>query len=175
MPSRIAAFVSRVLVYIISMVAGFHYVTDLLRQPVERFASIGISAFAILAGLAAVCYSMIPTLHPDKDRGQPQYAGEKFLHSSILILQTLFLKYAEGGVFNFIKSASWLQSLEFLVNPIFYSLYFATGIYAFYFFVFGFDELNSFLWDCTLQRMGKKEAENRQEKLCKKKGVPHKE
>jgi hypothetical protein len=60
----------------------------------------------------------------------PLYAAEKFLHSSILLLQTLFLKYAEASVLEFLAAIPWLQRT---VELVFYLLFLATGLYGLYF------------------------------------------
>lgn len=89
MPPHLAAIISKYVAFIISGCAAIFYVVSLFKMPIGDFASVGLSAFAIVAGLAGVCYTQAPLFASQKERAIPLYAAEKFLHSSVLLLQAL--------------------------------------------------------------------------------------
>jgi hypothetical protein len=130
MPPDLAALISKHVALFISGCAALFYVVSLLRSPLGDFAPVGLSAFAIIAGLAGVCYTLVQVIDSQKEKVTPLYAAEKFLHSSILLLQTLFLKYAEASVLEFLAAIPWLQRT---VELVFYLLFLATGLYGLYF------------------------------------------
>jgi hypothetical protein len=150
MPPSFAAFLSKFIALIVCGAAAFNYIFKLYKQPADQFAAFGLGAFATIAGLAAVCYTQAPTLEDKKDQTVVLYAAEKFLHSSILLLQTLVLKFAEQGALNSLGAFWWLYASA---ETLFYILFLASAVYAFFFIFHGFDSLNCFLWDRYLQRL----------------------
>jgi hypothetical protein len=145
MPPKWASAISKTLGYFILMFSGIMYITQLLKEPLERVSSIAISSFGIIAALSGICYALIPCLEKESDKVAPLYAGEKFLHSALLIMQTLFLKYAIDKLLaiELIKSLDWANKI---INGLASFLLTGIGGYAVYFAVFGFDELNKFFW-----------------------------
>lgn len=74
------------------------------------------------------------------------YSGEKLLHSSVLILQTVVLKYALDTFLasKFMKSHDMMASIISIGTQ---ALLTIIGSYAAYFSLYGFEALHDFLWD----------------------------
>ena len=87
---------------LIGIVAIF-YVVNALNRPAAEIYGVGIAAFGVTAGLAAVCFSV-----PESINGSPnfRYAAEKFLHSSVLLIQTVMLVYLK----DWSASSEWLNN-----------------------------------------------------------------
>jgi hypothetical protein len=92
-PPTLLPLLSKTLGNLIILLAGLFYVGELVKKPFEQTTGTILTAFGIIAGFSALCYTAIPSYRRDQ-RGTPLYAGEKFLHSSLLIIQTLFLRFA---------------------------------------------------------------------------------
>lgn len=68
------------------------YLSRATTQPGPEVYSFALTAFGITAALSSICFRMASVLPEDS---LPRYAGEKFLHSAILLIQTLFLTYVK--------------------------------------------------------------------------------
>jgi hypothetical protein len=115
MPPDLAALISKHVALFISGCAALFYVVSLLRSPLGDFRSGWTQRICHYRGLAGVCYTLVQVIDSQKEKVTPLYAAEKFLHSSILLLQTLFLKYAEASVLEFLAATPWLQRTVELV------------------------------------------------------------
>jgi hypothetical protein len=116
-----------------------------IRHPLNEVFTIGLSAFALIAALSGLCYALAPCLPTEEEKHSPLYAGEKFLHSCLLLLQTVFLKYASDSVLSF----KWIQDNRLLNSTVFFLsavLLVGIGSFATYFCLFGFEAINGFLW-----------------------------
>ena len=84
-------------------------------------------------------------LDEDNGKKEPLYAGEKFLHSCLLIIQSIFFKYASEHIiaFNYLNNISWLLNITKLIT---YLLLLTVVSYAVYFSLYGFEAINNFLW-----------------------------
>jgi len=145
MPPKIAAFLSTVVGFIILGVAALLYAQKLCYLPAKEFAPIGLSACASIAGLAGLCFGFARSCTTPEDCNVPLYAGEKFLHAVLLIIQTLFLKFAEDGLLaeNWVSSSKWISGTVRTSTAI---MMLGVFIYAVYFAIYGFEALNDFLW-----------------------------
>jgi len=136
------------------------YILRLVRQAGPETYTIGMTAFGVTGALSAICLT-IPcasgTFPPTR------YAGEKFLHSSLLLIQTLMIVYVKSAL---MQSAWWnahisLGSVASVTLSIIGTLVSAAAAYAWY---FGFDTLNDELWsnwDRRLREMETKKPNHR--------------
>jgi hypothetical protein len=86
-----SGWVATPLLYICTLV----YLQNAIFQPAASTFPIGLSAFGVTAALSGICFSMARAC---ENPGTAKYAGEKFLHSAILLIQGLFLIYLRDAV-----------------------------------------------------------------------------
>jgi len=125
------------------------YIQNALFQPAANTFPIGLSAFGVTAVLSGICFSMARTC---ENPATAKYAGEKFLHSAILLIQSLLVLYIRDTV----GEIEWLKPWPNLVLTVrtfavgLLSLVTAVAAWAWY---HGFSELNEFLWKNWEQRI----------------------
>ena len=90
--------ISAAIGYIIFGGSVLSYVSALMRQPFEKVSTVGLSAFALVAAVSGLCFAMAQVLEKENDKSTALYSGEKLLHSAVLILETIVLKYASDAV-----------------------------------------------------------------------------
>jgi hypothetical protein len=144
----IVVFLSQTLGFLIFAIAGIVYVNQLLRGSSQKLLTVGVTAFAITAGLSGLCYRMASNLSDDKGKSIPLYAGEKFFHSCLLLIQTICLKYIQDNMSSF-KIVTWLDNIINFSLSIIISF---VGMFATYFFLYGFEALNDFFWKRFMER-----------------------
>jgi len=142
---RVASFLSNTIGYIIIVSTALMYMNQFIRQPLNEVFTIGLSAFALIAALSGLCYAFAPCLPTEEEKHAPLYAGEKFLHSCLLLLQVVLLKYAKDSALSFkwIQDRTLLNSSLSILSDV---LLVAIGCLATYFCIFGFEAINTFLW-----------------------------
>lgn len=136
--------ISAAIAYIIFGWSILSYVVALIRQPFEKVAAIGLSAFALVASVSGLCFAIAHVLEKENEKSTALYSGEKLLHSTVLILQTVVLKYASDTVLD----SSFLKSHEILTKVVSwasYGLLVVISSYAAYFFLYGFEALHDLL------------------------------
>lgn len=85
----------------ITFFVGCIYTIRILRNYENDTTSVTNAAFAITAALASLCFGCARSLdNDDKDRGEFTYAGERFLHASIILIIASLLKYAVLSVYS---------------------------------------------------------------------------
>lgn len=126
------------------------YIQKALVLPATDVYGVGTTAFGVTVALAGVCFTM-----PGGVSGSPSiyHAGEKFLHSSLLLIQGLMLIYIKGAV----ADSAWGHTLiasccRFVIGGLFM---FVSSAAAFCWF-WGFEAVNSSLWGNWELRMLKK-------------------
>jgi hypothetical protein len=142
---RFASFVSSTVGYIIIAAAALMYMNQFIQSSINEVFTVGLSAFALVAALSGLCYALAPCLTIDEEKKTPLYAGEKFFHSCLLLLQTIFLKYVSISVLEI----KWIQehsSINYSVSIVFNILLVLISLIATYFCLFGFEAINDFLW-----------------------------
>lgn len=118
------------------------YVQRVITQPASTVYPLAITAFGIPAALSGICFRMASSLPEDST---PRYAGEKFLHSTLLLIQSLFLIYVKDTIISF----GWVASHETITTVIsavaagVFSLLSGAAAICWY---HGFSELNKELW-----------------------------
>lgn len=134
--------VSSFIVYLTAIV----YVGHLLKEPIEIVATSTLSAIAVIGGLSGLCFSHAQNETTEEKKKDLMYAGEKFFHSTLLFIQTLFMKYAGDSVLanEFIKNSMFIKSLsDFVITVL------LTGVsgYGCFFFFYGFEAINNMYWN----------------------------
>jgi hypothetical protein len=136
-------FLSKIFITLIVIAAGIPYVKQLLRQPLEDVTGIILTTFGAIAGLSALCYTAVP-YYKQEQKETTLYAGEKFLHSCLMIIQTLFLKFAVDRLpeLDILKNSKWLKHIQGFADFILVLF----GIVAIILAYAGFYDLNNILW-----------------------------
>ena len=143
---KIIEKISAVIVYIIFGSAILSYVSALIREPFEKITVIGLSAFALVAAVSGLCFAMSQVMEKEDDKSTVFYSGEKLLHSAILILETIVLKYASDTILSttFMKSH---EKFSTVISWVSFWLLFFISVNGAYFFLHGFEALHDLLWD----------------------------
>lgn len=120
------------------------YIQQAIFEPLDKFSTVALSGIGILLALAGLSFALFPCLNNKEDKNLIIYVGEKFFHSSILLVQTLFIKFA----YETLKSMEFFQTLwlkEILLFLFLLPLIILVSL-ATWFFIFGFEKINDFLW-----------------------------
>jgi hypothetical protein len=149
-----SARLSRTIGSLLLLLCAVNYTTSLLSRDLAEVVSVSLSAIGILAALSAISFSFSPCINEPEDRNRANYSGEKFLHSCLMIIQTLFAKYVFSGVtsLDLVKRTGWLLLLSGAVFTILVLAFSAFAVLAAH---WGFDELNKLLWDRYERRLPK--------------------
>lgn len=156
---KLSSFISKSIGYIIICMSGLFYVQRLITEPIEKVSSLAFIAIATMAALSALCFSYVQCISDETDKNTGLYAGEKFLHSTLLIIQTIFLKYVtdQGLSFDLIKSIVWLKITISIIAGI---LLTCIGGYAVSMSALGIHYLNKTLWS-HYEKLAKKNLQNK--------------
>jgi hypothetical protein len=154
-----ASIASRVVAVPLLFAVTFSYVSRLFKQTGPEIYTLGMTAFGVTAALSAICLTIPSASHAFPPT---RYAGEKFLHSSLLLIQTLMIVYVRNAL---VQSAWWnahhnLGTVASVTLSILGSLVSAAAAYAWY---FGFEALNDELWsnwDRRLREMEPKKSKS---------------
>lgn len=157
--------ISRIISLSILFITGFHYTQQLLYNSSEKISTVGLSAFAIIGAIAALCFSLSPCLKDEEDKSKVLYAGEKFFHACLLIIQTIFLKYAtEHGLdLLWVKDSKVLSTIVFFILLIPQIVIVVISLSATYACMYGFMVLDGLLWNRYDIRMRNKKSEKNKE------------
>ena len=133
------------------------YVLRLGNQTTTDY-SLCMAAFGVTAALSAICLT-VPSVG-DGFQGA-RYAGEKFLHSSLLLIQTLMIAYVKQSL---IASGWWnshrtLSSVTVMILGIVLALVSVGAAMAWY---FGFEAVNGELWSNWDRRLRRIQAQKSQ-------------
>src|ERR1700730_8214047 len=121
--------------------AAIFYLQHGIMEPANTALPIWITAVGVSLGLSAACFTMSPI----GVNTHGQYAGEKFLHSSVLLIQSLFLLYVRDALteLDWIKTNGFiLETIKIVANSF---LTLIAGVAAVCW-SFGFSQLNEVLW-----------------------------
>lgn len=117
--------------------------------PASEVYAVGMAAFGVTVALSAVCFAIAvaPTAVPIST-----YAGEKFLHSSILIVQTLLVVSVRDAVLKmtFVRDHGVLMTQVKGVTAVIVMFVATAAVWTWY---HGFSELNAALWKNWEQRV----------------------
>lgn len=137
---------------ILICIVGIISTANIISLPLGEVTNLSLAMIGILAGLSGLCFSIYsaPTV-ADSDRNKFVYCGEKFLHSCILIIQSLACKYAYSHIIAvaIVEKNQWLSGP---VTAVFSLIILVLSAFAFYCMYYGFEMLNDILWGRYIKR-----------------------
>lgn len=118
------------------------YIQRAINQPAAEIFPLTMTAFGVTAALSGICFTMAPLT---TNESTARYAGEKFLHSSLLLIQSLIIIYAKDAIINlpFIIDHGLAKKIVAVIFSSIVSLVSSTAGLTWY---WGFSELNRELW-----------------------------
>jgi hypothetical protein len=126
----------------LAWIAAVAYIQKAFERPTPEAYAVGITAFGITAALSGICFAMAPVCNGDT----AIYAGEKFLHTSLLLIQTLMVLYVRDAML----TIEWIRSH----SPVVLAMKFAASsvlmlvtIAATWTWHYGLTALNTLLWE----------------------------
>ena len=151
--------------FVASPLAGLvtvFYAQKAMSAPDAGVFALGATAFGISAALAAICLTL-----PDSHNGAAaiHFAGEKLLHSTVLLVQLLMLTY----VVKTAQDSDWIRGHTVVRFPLLVLLYTTLGIVSgmvWFCWILGFDNLNDQLWENWRLRMHPQRSDD-PDSLCK--------
>ncbi len=145
---------SKYLGYMILSTSGIVYVQRILFEPIEKVATLAFTAIATIGALSALCFSYVSCIFNENDKNSGIYSGEKFLHSTLLIIQTLFIKYVADQVLflEMVKTVPWFKTTISIITG---SIILWIGTSAVTLAALGFDTLNKTLWSHYVKNASK--------------------
>ncbi len=132
-------------VWIVTPLVGFStifYAMGAIRHPASEVYPVGLAALGVTAALSGICFTMAPT---NGQYSTERYAGEKFLHSSLLLIQSLLVVYIRDAVL----ASAWMQAHTTIAGNIAglaaaaFSFVAAAAAWTWH---HGFTDLNAVLW-----------------------------
>lgn len=127
------------------------YVQSAIELPASEVYAVGMAAFGVTMALSAVCFAIAvaPTAIPIST-----YAGEKFLHSSIMIVQTVLVVSVRDAILKmtFVRDHGVLMTQVKGVTAVILMFVASAAVVTWY---HGFSELNAALWKNWEQRVNK--------------------
>jgi hypothetical protein len=147
-------FLTNTVGYVLYGLSGLQYAIHLLNRDNPKLTAVGVTAFGVCAVLSNLSYRAAP-LFDEKEKKLLMYSGEKFFHSSLLLIQTVVFRYAIDAFLTFKVApdkSMWMPVITTIVM-IFNVIMFLIGIFAVYFFLYGFESLNNFFWIRYRQRI----------------------
>jgi hypothetical protein len=119
--------------------------------PAKEVYPMVFSAFGITAALSGICFSLAAL--PIK-KSKVKYAGEKFLHSSLLLIQLIAIVYVKSSSLeiSFVKTNN---NLKIAIVSLLSAVFILVSSVAFWIFYFGFEALNDELWNNYKKRIEK--------------------
>jgi hypothetical protein len=146
--------ISNTIGLILIIVTGMIYLTVQLSAPFSEFSKLGLSIIGILAVLSGLCFSYASHIKHDNPMWGPTYAGEKFLHSTILTVQVIVLCFS----FEYISKSQWLTNhvvVKCILHTIINVSRCIISVGAFFCISWGFDAINDHLWNRWKERRNK--------------------
>lgn len=140
--------------YSLFALSGLIYSMQLLQHTNPKLTAVGITAFGVCAVLSNISYRAAP-LFDEEDKKILLYSGEKFFHCSLLIIQTVVLRYFIDALLTFKlppERAMWMRVIS-TTETICDVIMVLIGLFATYFFLYGFGYLNNFLWRRFRERL----------------------
>lgn len=135
---KVSVWIAVPLVYFWAIV----YAQRAIGYPASEVYAVGMAAFGVTAGLSAVCFAMAvaPAAVPAST-----YAGEKFLHSSILLVQTLLIVSVRDAILQlqFVRDHPFLAGQARGLSAVILSFVAIAAVWTWH---HGFSELNAAVW-----------------------------
>lgn len=139
-------------------------ITSAFRLPAQEVYPMVFSAFGITVALSGICFTVATS---PSDEYNIKYAGEKFLHSSLLLIQLITILYVKSEIIklSFIKTNPIALGISSSVISILFTFVSAVASWSFY---FGFEVLNDDMWGKYKKRIEKIRKEIEEKNLEKK-------
>ena len=130
---------------------GIFIVSNAFSIPATEFYPMVFSAFGVTIALSGICFALAAL--PLK-KSKVKYAGEKFLHSSLLLMQLIAIIYIKSSLLktSFVKTNN---SLKLIIVACLSAVFILVATVAFWIFYHGFDALNDELWHNYRKRIEK--------------------
>ena len=136
----------------IGFIAASLYAWFAVTKPGAEFYPLGLSVFGVTVALAAVCLAVPGDLGTGARTGLVRHAGEKLLHTSILLIQVLFAVFMRDSLqASSIAQRDWVKSTIGVLMGILLALILA-GAYSSMW--SGLEALNEELWLAWQRRLG---------------------
>ena len=140
-------------------ILGFAAISSMynyLNKPVNEFFGMFIATIGITLALAALCGQIASVVNREDDTYWVfAYSAEKFLHASLLLIQTLAVVFAKESLF----AMGWISKSDVFTRTI-QVIVIYTSACAYWCWIAGFQHLNRELWsrwkgriDKTYQRL----------------------
>lgn len=137
------------------------YVQHMVYASATEAYTVGVGAFGMTAGLSGVCFAMAAVT--DSSKWPACYAGEKFLHSALLLIQTLLIVSIRDAIIQ-LKFAQEHPMLTPFVKGISAALMLIVATAAVWTWHHGFSELNKTLWKNWEKRIREINSANQRDK-----------
>lgn len=127
------------------IVVALLYIGKMVSKPASEIYGLSLSAVGIAAALSAICLSATLPVGTATTPPVLRYAGEKFLHSCLLLIQVLFVAFARDSILMW----EWIARYDRLKLAV-ESLANLAGLFvaasAAWCWYWGFSDLNKELW-----------------------------
>lgn len=125
--------------------------TSVFRLPAQEIYPMVFSAFGITIALSGICFTVATS---PSEEYNIKYAGEKFLHSSLLLIQLVSILYIKTEIvkLSFIKTNPIAMGISSTIISVLFAFISAVALWTFY---FGFDMLNDEMWRKYKKRIEK--------------------
>ncbi len=122
--------------------ATMDFILTTAKLPAAQVYPMAITAFGVTGVLAGICFTAEPLYNGTI---AAKYAGEKFLHSSLLLLESTILIYVKDALIS-VPFITAHNPLKFITDYIFGVLVIFVSAAAGFTWYHGFCELNNALW-----------------------------
>ncbi len=146
--ANVSIFIATPIIIVVSVV----YMHSFVYAPYSKSYEFALSAIGISAALSAICLSAMLPIEADKTLLVFRYAGEKFLHSCLLLIQALIIAFARDNILLwdwFVPFDGLRRAVELIANT---AGLFVTATAAFCWY-WAFEGLNRKLWANWRQRI----------------------
>jgi hypothetical protein len=136
------AKISMIIAVPIVAITLIFYVSYAFTRTSSDLYSMALTAFGTTAILSSVCFGMAST---NTDDSLFRYAGEKFLHSSLLIIQSIIVLYAKNAILNITVITIPITIKKVIISVFGIVIMFVSSM-ASITWLHGFEILNKELW-----------------------------
>jgi len=132
-------------------ITTFFLISSAFRLPPHEVYPMVFSVFGISAALSSICLTLATS---PLNETIIKYAGEKFLHSSLLLIQSIAIVFVKSQILelSFIKSSEIVTAITSIVFLILFTFVSCVASWSFY---YGFEALNDELWEQYKKRIEK--------------------
>ena len=145
--AKVSMWVASPLILLVTVL----YVLQAISRSAADVYAVGMTAFGMTAALAGICFTVPKEADGSSDT---HYAGEKFLHSALLLIQSLMIIYVKEVV----TASAWGHAHPGISNcskAVLEAVLSLVSTAAAFCWFWGFEVVNSRLWENWAQRMGR--------------------